>query len=365
VRRRYFDLTGLPPTPKEIDAFVQDPSIKAYEKLVDSLLASPRFGERWGRHWLDLVRFAESLTLRGFVFKETWRYRDYVIDAFNQDRALDQFLREQIAGDLLPAQSRDERRRNLVATTFLALGNTNLEEQDKNQIDMDVVDEQIDVIGKAFLGQTIGCARCHDHKFDPIPTRDYYALAGILRNTKLLEHDNVSKWVETSLPMAPEVESAVQAYNAKLAVLEAQIKAEKLKMKAKGIVASTGVVAPNDIPGLVVDDTKAKRVGTWTLSQYSGSYIGDGYLHDGNMSKGEKSLTFEPEIPAAGPYEIWLAYIPAANRSTQVPVNILSADGEKNLTINEQIEPPIDGRFVSLGRYRFERSGQGSVLITN
>ena len=179
VRRLYFDLVGLPPKAEEIEAFVADQRPDAYEQLVERLLASPHFGERWARHWLDVARFAESVTLRGLVFQEAWRYRDYVIDAFNRDRPFDQFVREQIAGDLLSAASVEERRRNLVATAYLALGNLNLEEQDKGQLRMDAVDEQLDLIGKGLLAQTITCARCHDHKFDPIPTRDYYALAGI------------------------------------------------------------------------------------------------------------------------------------------------------------------------------------------
>src|SRR5208282_5786943 len=149
----------------QVDAFVNDPAADAYERLVERLLASPEFGERWGRHWLDVARFAESVTLRGFVFKEAWRYRDYVIDSFNADVPFDRFVGEQIAGDLLPATDPRDRARKLIATTFLALGNTNLEEQDKKQLRMDVVDEQLDVISKGFLAQTVTCARCHDHKF--------------------------------------------------------------------------------------------------------------------------------------------------------------------------------------------------------
>jgi hypothetical protein len=210
ARRLYYGLTGLPPTPEDVDAFTHDPDPLAYEKLVDRLLASPQFGERWGRHWLDLARYAESVTLRGLIFREAWRYRDYVIDSLNRDVPFDQFVREQIAGDLLPAASPADRRRQLVATTFLALGNTNLEEQDKKQLRMDVVDEQLDVIGKALLAQTITCARCHDHKFDPIPTRDYYALAGILRNVKTLEHANVSRWIEVPLPADPSEEAELK-----------------------------------------------------------------------------------------------------------------------------------------------------------
>ncbi len=138
-------------------------------------------------------------------------YRDYVIDNFNADRPYNQFLREQIAGDLLSSHDLAERRRQLVATTFLTLGNTNLEDQDKHQLDMDVVDEQIDTLGKAFLAQTIACARCHDHKFDPIPTADYYALAGILANVRTLEHANVSHWLERPMPLPPDQEQALAA----------------------------------------------------------------------------------------------------------------------------------------------------------
>jgi Protein of unknown function (DUF1553)/Protein of unknown function (DUF1549)/Planctomycete cytochrome C len=227
ARRLSFDLIGLPPAPEEIDEFVNDPSPSACESLVDRLLASPHFGERWGRHWLDVVRFAESLTLRGFILPPAWRFRDYVINASNTDMPFDQFVREQVAGDLLPARSIAERRRQQVAASFLVLGNTNLEDQDKNQLVMDVVDEQLDTIGKAFLAQTLGCARCHDHKFDPIPTRDYYALAGILCNVKTLEHANVSMWLEKPLAVSPDQEAALKKHEQQVAGLESHLKAER------------------------------------------------------------------------------------------------------------------------------------------
>src|SRR5581483_6370277 len=222
LRRLSYDLTGLPPAPEEVDAFVNDPAPEAYEKVVDRLLASPRYGERWGRHWLDVARYAESLTLRGFILKEAWRYRDYVIDAFNRDMPYDQFVREQISGDLLAAPTIEDRRRQLIAATFLQMGNTNLEEQDKKQLEMDVVDEQLDTIGKAFLAQTIGRARCHDHKFDPIPTRDYYALAGILKNARSLEHANVSRWLESPLPVDPQEEVIYARHEAQMAELSSR-----------------------------------------------------------------------------------------------------------------------------------------------
>jgi Protein of unknown function (DUF1553)/Protein of unknown function (DUF1549) len=150
-----------------------------------------------------------------------------VITAFNEDMPFDQLVREQIAGDLLPAGCQGDRRRQQIAAAFLMLGNANLEDQDKQQLVMDVVDEQLDTIGKAFLAQTIGCARCHDHKFDPIPTRDYYALAGILRNVKALKHANVSAWVERPLAVSPECEAVLQAHEREVARLEARLKAER------------------------------------------------------------------------------------------------------------------------------------------
>ncbi len=145
IRRLYFDLIGLPPTPEEIANFVEDSSPDAYEQLVEGLLQSPRFGERWGRHWLDIARFAESFTLRGLLLTEAWRYRDYVIDSFNRDHPYDQFIVEQLAGDLLisEANSVEQQRRLLTATTLLMMGNSNLENQNKAQLEMDLVDEQL------------------------------------------------------------------------------------------------------------------------------------------------------------------------------------------------------------------------------
>jgi hypothetical protein len=360
-RRVYYDLTGLPPTPEEVDVFVRDTDPAAYEKLVDRLLASPQFGERWGRHWLDVARFAESVTLRGLVFREAWRYRDYVIDSFTADVPFDRFIREQIAGDLLPAATADDRRRQLVATTFLALGNTNLEEQDKRQLRMDAVDEQLDVITKGFLAQTVTCARCHDHKFDPIPTKDYYALAGILRNAKAMEHANVSAWVEVPLPVEPAAEAELKEHEAAVAAIKKQIAAAKSKAGPK----ASGVLAVKDVPGIVVDDEHAKKVGDWTHSTDSGNYIGTGYVHDGNAGKGEKTLTFQPEGVPPGRYEVRLAYSPGSTRAGNVPVHVFSADGEKTVPVDMKKNPPLEGRFVSLGEYRFEKNGLAYVMISN
>jgi hypothetical protein len=375
ARRVYFDLVGLPPAPEEVDAFVADTAPDAYERLVDRLLASPRFGERWGRHWLDVARFAESLTLRGFILKDAWRYRNYVIEALNDDRPYDQFVREQIAGDLMAADplaaakpdSVAERRRQITATGFLALGNTNLEEQDKKQLDMDVVDEQLDVIGKAILAQTISCARCHDHKFDPIPTRDYYALAGILRGSKMLEHANVSQWMEVPLPVEPAEQARLDAHNAVVAALESRLgKAKERLAKLTAAATSQAKVTPVEkLAGIVVDDTQAKRVGTWQTSTHTKAFIGDGYLHDQDAGKGEKTLTFAPNLPKPGKYEVRIAFVAGGNRAASVPVTVFSADGERTIHVNQQAPPPVAGHFVTLGQFSFEKTDQSFVLVAN
>ena len=187
ARRLHFDLIGLPPTPGQLENFLNDQRPGALEDLVDRLLESPHFGERWARHWLDVARFAESTGMeRNFTFPHAWRYRDYVIDAFNRDLPFDQFVREQVAGDLIQAKSPEERNRLKIATAFLAMGPKSLNERNKALFRMDVVDEQIDVTTRAVMGLTVSCARCHDHKFDPFPTEDYYALAGIFRSTETL-----------------------------------------------------------------------------------------------------------------------------------------------------------------------------------
>ncbi len=189
LRRLHFDLVGLPPTPEEIHAFLDQVAHigldAAVGEVVDKLLASPAFGERWGRHWLDVARFAESSGGEANIsFPDAWRYRDYVIDCFNVDLRFDRFLIEQIAGDLLPAQNDAERARLLIATGFLAVGPKNLDAANEKQFYADLIDEQIDTVTRSVLANSVACARCHDHKFDPFSMSDYYALAGIFGSTK-------------------------------------------------------------------------------------------------------------------------------------------------------------------------------------
>lgn len=188
IRRLSYDLIGLPPSPEEIVAFEQDTSADAYEKVVDRLLASPQYGVRWARHWLDLVRFAETYGHEfDFEIPNAWRYRDYVVRALNEDVPYDQFVREHIAGDLLPNPRRhpqDHSHESIQATGFWFFHEAKHSPVDSRADYADRIDNQIDVFGKAFLGLTLACARCHDHKFDPISTRDYYSLFGMLASSR-------------------------------------------------------------------------------------------------------------------------------------------------------------------------------------
>ena len=188
LRRAYFDLIGLPPTPEEIDAFLKDTSPDAYEQVVEKLLASPHYGERWGRHWLDLVRYAETHGHEfDFEIPDAWRYRDYVIRAFNADVPYDRFLTEHLAGDLLPNPRRnpkDGSNESLTATGYWYFHEALHSPVDVRKDQADRIDNQIDVFGKTVLGLTLACARCHDHKFDPIATKDYYALFGVLASSR-------------------------------------------------------------------------------------------------------------------------------------------------------------------------------------
>ena len=217
LRRVTFDLIGLPPTPDEFDAFLSDDSPQALQSVVDRLLASPRYGERWGRHWLDVARYAESSGKTNFSYPHAWRYRDWTINSFNTDKPYDQFVREQIAGDLLPAAEDRQRADQVIATGFLALGSKAHDAENRGQFVLDLVDEQIEATTRAFLGLTVACARCHDHKMDPISQRDYYALSGIFRSTQtcsgtlagVFPNFNASPLVE--LPPGANTPSAVPA----------------------------------------------------------------------------------------------------------------------------------------------------------
>ncbi len=374
LRRVWFDLVGLPPTSDAIARFMNDKSseLQARTKVVDELLAQPQFGERWGRHWLDVARFAESSGGgRTLLFKDAWRYRDYVINAFHTDMPYNQFLKEQIAGDVLPSKTESDKIRQLTATGFLVLGPTNYEEQDKYQLRMDIVDEQIDTIGRTTMGMTIGCARCHDHKFDPIPTRDYYAIAGIFRSTRTLQNDtdNVAHWIDQPLPPDSITKQAIANHEKSVNELQSKIKSIRsqiLKLDSRtSQLASAGVINPDILPGLVIDDSKAKPFGNWKSSIYGGNYLGVGAVYDTKNQDRPATLTFDPDFPKSGLYEVRLAYVPHSNRATNTAIRILHADGEELKHVNQQAKPPIEGRFLSLGTFRFEAGGAGFVLVSN
>ena len=243
ARRIYFDLIGLPPSVEQTSAFkvaAEKNIAVAVENLVDELLASPHFGERWGRHWMDVVRYGESTGMeRNATFPYAWRYRDWIIQSFNNDKPYDRFIREQVAGDLLPYDSPEQRRDQVLATAFLAIGPKSLNETNDEAFAMEVVDEQIDVTTRAFIGLTASCARCHDHKFDPIPQTEYYALAGIFRSTETFYGTDAtngnrhpSRLVSIGADgTVAQIATKGTGKGSSTAVVEKQLKAERAKLK--------------------------------------------------------------------------------------------------------------------------------------
>ena len=241
LNRLYLDLIGLPPSPEELASFAVDYKKNpdaAVAATADKLLASPRFGERWGRHWLDVARYAES-SGREFntTFPDAWRFRDYVIASFNADKPYDQFLKEQIAGDLIKVKSDEEWAQNLIATGFLALGPKTLTEQDGRQFKADLIDEQIDVVTRGLMGITVSCARCHDHKFEAIPQSDYYALAGIFLSSNTyygtavgLQNRNRTSLIR--LPVALPSPHAKSIGSAEMAALQKSLAEAKSEFQA-------------------------------------------------------------------------------------------------------------------------------------
>jgi Protein of unknown function (DUF1553)/Protein of unknown function (DUF1549)/Planctomycete cytochrome C len=248
IRRLTYDLIGLPPTPDEVNAFLADESPNAYQALVERLLSSTAYGVRWGRHWLDVARYADSNGLdENLAYGNAWRYRDYVVEAFNNDKPFDRFLVEQLAGDLLDGANQETK----TATGFLMLGAKVLAEPDRDKLEMDTIDEQLDTLGKAFMGMTIGCVRCHDHKFDPIKQTDYYALAAIFKSTKTFDGTNmgaIKHWHEYSFASDEET-AAIKELEKTIGEKKAAIAAvknkavEKITQEARAKVADYLVAA--------------------------------------------------------------------------------------------------------------------------
>jgi len=234
LRRSTFDLTGLPPTPEQVDAFLADESPDAFAKVVDGLLASPHYGERWGRHWLDVVRYADTAgDSSDYPVPQAHLYRNWVINAFNADKPYDQFLKEQIAGDLLPASGDDDRNQKLIATGYLATARRFSVRPES--LMHQTIEDTIDVVSKSTLGLTLGCSRCHDHKYDPLPQADYYALYGVFASTRYpfagSENDQYQK---DFVPLAGHAETAdkeAKEVAGKRAALEAELKQIREKFR--------------------------------------------------------------------------------------------------------------------------------------
>jgi len=246
IRRIAYDLTGLPPTPDEVKAFVADQSPDAVKRVIDMYLDSERYGERWARHWLDVARYGESSGKEvNVLYPNAWRYRDYVIESFKKDKPYDQFLKEQIAGDLMKYTDKRDQAEKIIATGFLAIGPKGHNNRDRRQFAVDVIDEQIDAMSQSMLGLTLACARCHDHKFDPVTQRDYYALAGIFASSETLfgtyqqlQNQNFSPLIEL------DRNSGQTSALAKISLAEmSQLKARQEAAKASASEAQRDAIA--------------------------------------------------------------------------------------------------------------------------
>lgn len=361
LRRLYFELIGLPPNPDQISEFLVAWSASpddAIAATTEELLASSHFGERWGRHWLDVARFAESSGGgRSLMFSDAWRFRDYVIKSFNDDKPFDTMIREHIAGDLLPHQTDKQHDEQVTGVGYLTLGPTNYEQQDKELLRMEVVDEQVDTIGRTFLGLTLGCARCHDHKFDPIPTTDYYAMAGIFRSTKTLTPGNVSGYVTTNLKAGSHADR-LAAWQQKQQVLQTKIKSLRKQVRVPTGKPIRGI-DPRSLPGIVIDDEQAIFEGQWVHSTSQAPYVGNGYRHD-DFKKSGCRVTFSTTLPKTGEYEVRLCHNYHASRCKRLPVVIHHAAGSTTVDVNQEQRPP-DGTFAELGRFQFA-AGQPAVI---
>lgn len=344
IRRASLDLIGLPPTPDEVGDFLADQSPEAFERVIDRLLASPRYGERWGRHWLDVARYGDSNGLdENLAFGSAWRYRDYVIEAFNSDRPYDEFLQEQLAGDLLPASDQEDVTiRRIVATGYLSLGAKMLAEDDPVKMEMDIIDEQLDTLGKAVLGMTLGCARCHDHKFDPISMHDYYALAGIFKSSKTMDNFNVvARWQERPLAVR-EVVAQRDAKKAEVDAVETQIvhvriqEAARVDKEAKARVADYMLAADRQIrqeeilkAARPIAEDELRRSAPGTILIEADEFVRGNVMRDKttygvgigvlvNDGQLPNFTEYDIEIPTSGAWQIDLRYAAAAARPTEI-----------------------------------------------
>jgi hypothetical protein len=344
IRRVTLAMTGLLPTTDEVAAFLADDSAGAFARVVDRLLASPHYGERWGRHWLDVARYGDSNGLdENLSHANAFRYRDYVVRAFNEDRPFDRFVAEQIAGDLMEHGSVAEQLDGVTATGFLVIGPKMLAEDDPVKLQMDVIDEQIDTIGRGFMGLTLGCARCHDHKFDPILTADYYSLAGIFKSTKVMDsYSVVAQWHERPLASPQDVavrEAHQQQINAATAevgrirsaavaavtavarkhVGDYLLAAEELRRRRNIIAAPIGNEkdAANR-PGVRI--IEAEDFARGNAGKYTTGY-GEGIGVLVNIGPMPNFVEYDIEVSASGVYQFEIRYAAAAARPCELSIN--------------------------------------------
>lgn len=384
IRRVTLDLTGLPSTMAEVEDFVNDQSPDAWDKLIDRLLASSAYGEKWGRRWLDVVRYADSNGMdENLAHGNAWRYRDYVIRSFNADKPFNQFAKEQIAGDLLTGGNEDEKADRITGTGFLVIGPKMLAEDDPMKMRMDIIDEQLDTLGQAFLGLTLGCARCHDHKFDPITQADYYALAGMFYSTKTMRsYGVVAQWHERPVGSAESVAKLTEFEKKRAILNDANRKAEKqlrdlvknrlaTERQQAAIYAETALeIAKRGRPTkLIVDDPAKKPVAgsimieaekytRGNLTKLASGY-GDGIGVIINGGQTPNFAEYDVTVPTAGTYQIALRYAAQASRPT-----ILSVAGK---LINKQAAAEVTGSWNPDGQKWFAEGfvilSQGAITI--
>lgn len=337
LRRVTFDLTGLPPTPAEIEAFIHDTSPDAYQKVIDRLLASPAFGDHWARHWFDLSCYADLADIQGDVLiRDAWRYRDYVIAALNADKPLDRFIHEQIAGDLLPYQNDHQRREQIIATGYLAIGPWTLQNYIKGQLDADVVDHQIDRIGRTFLGQTISCARCHDHKFDPVPTADYYALAGIFHSTLTTSYDGPGVWSAITHVTLPP-----------LGVDPAELAQRKKSIDELGTQRQ---LQQSELTSLIHKIPGASTANVLTLAK--------------GIAANEKGQAYELSFGAAP--SVWVGGGQRTTSADGLQIDVLRADGSVLAGFQHKPGPwsgTKDAQKMSPAKFTYKGDGSGEVRI--
>ena len=408
IRRIYFDLIGIPPDPLEIDSFLSDSSPDAVQRLVDRLMGSPHYGERWGRHWLDVARYSDTTGQEAdWVMRFAYRYRDFVIDSLNRDKPYDQFIIEQLAGDLLPPTNDVELETDrLSALGFLMLSPKATAEADKELMVLDVVDEQIDVTGRAFLGLTIACARCHDHKFDPIPTLDYYSIAGIFRSTETMVglDKTTSNWVEFPLDalLGQEQQRISNQFQPKIKKLQDAIAQRGLLMTEAQTRWEQGLKndsnksfdSPDDMivycplddgPGdVVVTPTHGTAKGDvqWVAGQLGGAVQlnGKGYIEIGDVGDFERTDQFScgawiyptsdgmnaivakmDDVNESRGWDLWL-------RDGRVYVHMIHQwknEGGDSIRVNTHRALPLDKWYHVMATYDGSSKAAGVTIYVN